>query len=206
MGRFNMQILLILAIIGHGLVANISYAQTEKPISIGKSDFLIEKEEILADAKRLVGQAQVGLDSLDYARSHEAFHLKVAKAAPPVTSWTDAEQETIESVPEPSETAMEKLTEHRAELDRQQDERAFESEASFAARRLNNLEQQKLDAINVREENSAKLRERQLDYRDNRYGYGGFYGYGYPVYPVRPRPRGTPAPTPLFGAGGLVPR
>lgn len=185
-------------------------AQSQKAISIGKSDFLIEKEEILADAKRLIGESEVDSETLNYARSHETFRQKVAKADPPLSQWSDSEQDIIASVPSPSESAQKKLADHRSILDQQQQARVEESEAAAATRRRSNLEQQRLDAIRDREETAAELRKRELDIIEDRYNDGGYYRYGYgfpifPIHPVRP-PHGTPAPTPLYGAGGLVPR
>lgn len=189
--------------------------QAEDMITIGKSDFLIGKSEILEDVKRLIGQAEVSVDTADYARRHLDFQQKVARAQPPVSSWEEAERDLVGDVPKPSEVAVARYAERQDALQQEQDERARKLEETAAARRRNNLEQERLDAIRNREATAADLRRRELELLEDRYE-NRYPVYGYPVYPVRPhhphrlrpnRPQPKrPSPTPSWSGAGYAPQ
>lgn len=164
-----------------GMAALASSAPTDA-ITITPADFRVAQSEIMEQVARLELTSSATVSTADYALSFQQLQKDIARADPPLSQWSDEDQQRIKALPEPTEAAWQALSAQQERTQARLREQAVDAEQAHAQLLQQRTENARRQAAAETAQRDAALKEAQIRESMARPEYYEDAGRYYPIY------------------------
>lgn len=175
--RFRLLVLGLL-VIGTNMATRAASEDSGDAITITPADFKKSPDKLMQNLARLESLASVSRSTAEYALNFRDFQSDLGKANPPLSQWSDADQNRVKKLPEPTAAAWQALRSEEEQTQARKQQQIMQAQEDSEARARARREQDRLQTEQDRLDREAELRtERNNAINYNNYAYPYYGGY-----------------------------